>query len=101
MDERRFMQALFALSIAAVLLISMLPAVAQAPEMAIVKPLAVCVDGKCTMSEKDYLTLQRFHAERMAALHDAGQVIEQLQAQVHHMMGIITRYAMGCERRQI
>ena len=98
--ERWLMQALFAISIAIVLMLSMVPAIAQAPEMVIIKPLAVCVDGKCTMSEKDYLTLQRFHSGRMVALTEAGEVIERLQEQVAYMMQIITRYAMGCDRKK-
>lgn len=100
MDERRFMQALFALSIAAVLLLSMVPAIAQAPEMAIVKPLATCADGKCVMEEKDFVALQKFHAERLFVLMQAGEMIDALQAQNAALMQMVTRYAMDCKAKR-
>ena len=99
MDDKRFLQVLFALSVALVLLLSMLPAVAQAPDMVIIKPLAECKEGKCTMEQKDYEKLQKFHAERLDALMQAGELIDQLQGHIQELMRIITRYAMGCERR--
>lgn len=94
--ERRFLQALFALSVLLVLLISMLPAIAQAPESVLIKPLATCVDGKCTMSEADYRTLQRFHEQRFQALQEAADVIDRLQAMNAEMMRKFQRFAMGC-----
>lgn len=101
MDERRFLQALFAVSVALVLLLSMLPAIAQAPDQVIIKPLAECKDGKCTMTEKDFRTLQTFHAERLGVLKEAGELIDHLNAQIAELMRVIKRYAMGCETRQI
>lgn len=65
MDERRYMQAIFALAVATVLVLSMLPAVAQAPDDILIKPVAACDAGKCWMSEKDYRQLQTFHAQRI------------------------------------
>ena len=78
MDDRRFLQALFAASVALVLILSAIPAIAQAPDFVIIKPLAVCKDGKCVMEEKDFRTLQTFHAERLAVLQQTGALIDQL-----------------------
>lgn len=96
MDDRRFLQALFAASVALVLILSAIPAIAQAPESVLIKPLAVCVDGRCTMSEKDYVTLQQFHSGRMRALMEAAEVIERLQAINEEMVRQFHRFAMGC-----
>lgn len=100
MDDRRFVQMLFAASVALVLLLSMLPAVAQAPDFVIIKPLAVCKDGKCVMEEKDFRTLQAFHAERLLLLHQTGELIDSLNAKIADLMQKIKRYAMGCEVRR-
>lgn len=100
MDDRRWLQALFALSVALVLLLSMLPAVAQAPDFVIIKPIAKCDNGKCVMDEKDFRTLQTFHAERLALLQQTGELIDQLNAQIAELMRMVKRYAMGCETRQ-
>lgn len=93
------MQAIFALAVAAVLVLSMLPAIAQAPDDVLIKPVALCEAGKCVMSEKDYRQLQQFHAQRMVALMQAGKIIDDLQAQNELLMQKLTRFAMGCEKR--
>ena len=98
MDDKRFLQALFALSVALVLLLSMLPAVAQAPDNILIKPVAVCVDGKCTLSEQDLKTLQLFHMQRMVALQQAQNIIDEQQAQIEVLMRKFARFAMGCEK---
>ena len=67
--------------------------VAQAPPEVIVDPLAVCKEGKCTMSEKDYITLRQFHQERMAALIDAGEAIAALQQHNAELTQLLGRVA--------
>lgn len=96
--ERRFLQALFALSVLLVLLISMLPAIAQAPENILIKPVAACIKGQCTMSEADFKRLQLFHAQRMIALVQASEIIDNLQAQNEMLLQKLARFSMGCER---
>ena len=86
---------------AAILLAALaLPALAQAPTANLIKPLAVCVDGKCTMTEADYNALKQYHIARVQSLLEAAEVIDQLQAANAHLMLLVTRFAAGCEGRK-
>ena len=75
-----------------------LPVAAQAPENILIKPVATCIDGVCTLSEKDLKTLQLFHMQRMVALQQAQQIIDEQQAQIEVLMRKFAKFAMGCER---
>ena len=99
MDDRRFVQFVFAISVVLVLLLSMLPALADVPEDVLVRPIAHCSGGKCWMAEKDYKQLQAFHQNRMVALMQAGNLIEELQGEVEALNRKLARFAMGCEKR--
>ena len=90
----------WAVAIALVLAFAIWPAIAEAPPQVLVKPLAVCKDGRCTMSQKDYETLQQSHAkvlERFGEMKDAlsDQVQENLELQ-----GLLAKDAAGCKGRR-
>lgn len=72
-----------------------LAGVAEAPPDVLVRPLAKCEDGKCTMSEKDYLMLKNFHRERMAALYEAGAMMDALIAENAELTRRLGRLAAG------
>lgn len=90
----------YALPVAAlaILLLSMMPAVAQAPDKVTVTPLAQCDGGKCVMSEADYKTLQKFHADRVDSIMAARDLIDALQQQNAALMHMIARDAGHCRR---
>lgn len=90
---------LFALAVALVLVSVFAPAIAQAPDKQLIKPVAVCADGKCVMAQKDYEGLQRFHAERMAALLMAADMIDGLQGENAELRRMLARVAGGCKMR--
>lgn len=87
----------FALAIALVLALSFVPAVAQAPDKQLIKPVAVCADGKCWMAQKDFERLQSFHADRMAALIGAAELIDGLQVENAELRRMLARVAAGCK----
>lgn len=89
----------FALVVALVLALSFVPAIAQAPDKQIIKPVAACADGKCVMAQKDYEALQKFHAERMAALLMAADLIDGLQGENAQLRRLLARVAAGCKMR--
>jgi len=72
---------------------------AAEPENILIKPVAVCANGQCTMSEADFKRLQLFHAQRMIALVQASEVIDSLQAQNELLLQKLARFSMGCEKR--
>lgn len=90
----------FALAIALVLALSFVPAVAQAQDKQIIKPFAACADGKCVMPQKDFERLQTFHAERMAALIAAAEMMDALQGENAELRRMLARLAAGCKGRQ-
>lgn len=90
----------FALAVALVLALSFVPAVAQAPDKQLIKPVAVCADGKCVMSQKDYEGLQRFHSDRMAAIIGAAELIDGLQGENAELRRMLARLAAGCKGRR-
>ena len=75
-----------------------LPVAAQAPDDILIRPVATCINGVCTLSEKDLKTLQLFHMQRMVALQQAQQIIDEQQAQIEVLMRKFAKFAMGCER---
>lgn len=90
----------WAVAIAALLALAIWPAIAQAPPTVTIKPLAVCEHHKCVMSQKDYETLQKFHADRVAGILELREVIEALQAQNQALMGLLAKDAAGCKGRR-
>jgi hypothetical protein len=91
----------FAIAIALLLALAFSPAIAQAPPQVTVKPLAVCENGRCSMSQEDYETLQQFHADRIGAILEASEVIDALQKQNQELMRMLARDAAGCKGRRI
>ena len=90
----------WAVAIALVLAFAIWPAIAEAPPQVLVKPLAVCKEGKCVMSQKDYETLQQFHVK---VLERFGEMKEALSGQVQENMelqGQLARDAAGCKGRR-
>lgn len=90
----------FAVAIAMLLALAMWPAVAEAPPSVTIKPIARCEHNKCVMSQKDYETLQKFHADRIGAIIEAGELIEALQRQNQELMRALARDAAGCKGRR-
>ena len=82
-----------------VLLLAM-PAWAEAPPAVIVKPLAVCADGKCVMSEEDYRTLQEWHAAKHRELAWASEMLDEARAEITALRAMLARFAAGCEARR-
>lgn len=103
MDTRRAMHCIFALAVALVLALGILPAIAQAPAEVLIRPVAVCPaddpQKRCYMAREDYEKLQQFHAERLRALEFAGNLIDSLQAQNADLLRKLSHFAMGCEKR--
>lgn len=98
MDDRRFLQALFALSVALVLLLSMLPAFSAPPEV-LIKPVAVCDKGKCVMEEKDFKTLKEWHEQKHREIVFANTALEEARQEIMALMNMLARYAGGCGGR--
>ena len=90
----------WAVAIALLLACAIWPAVAEAPPQVTIKPLAQCDNGRCTMSQKDYETLQKFHADRIAGILELREVIEALQQQNQALIGALARDAAGCKGRR-
>lgn len=88
---------LFALAVALVLVSVFAPAIAQAPDKQIIRPVAKCADGKCVMEQKDFERLQSFHADRMAALLGAAELIDGLQGENAELRRMLARLAAGCK----
>lgn len=72
-----------------------LAGVAEAPPEVLVVPVATCVEGKCTMSEKDYKALRTFHLERMAALQAAGAMMDDLSLENTELLRRLGRLSAG------
>lgn len=89
----------FALAAALVLCSALVPAIAQAPDKQIIRPVAACADGKCVMSQADFERLQKFHADRMAALLMAAEVMDNLQGENAQLRRLLARVAAGCQMR--
>lgn len=90
----------WAVCAALVLASAIWPAIAEAPPQVLVKPLAVCEHHKCVMSQKDYETLQQFHAKVLERFQEmknalADQVQENLELQ-----GLLAKDAAGCKGRR-
>ena len=79
------------------LLLGIVPAIAQAPDKQLIKPVAVCADGKCVMSQKDFERLQAFHADRMAALLSAAEIMDALRGENAELRRMLARVAAGCK----
>lgn len=90
----------WAVAIAIVLAFAIWPAIAEAPPQVTIKPLAQCDKGSCTMSQKDYETLQKFHADRIAAILQAAAAIDELQQENNALMRQLAKDAAGCKGRR-
>lgn len=91
----------WAVAIALVLAFAIWPAIAEAPPQVLVKPLAVCEHNKCVMPQKDYETLQQFHAkvlERFGEMKEA--LAEQMQENLE-LQGLLAKDAAGCKGRRV
>lgn len=91
----------WAVAIALVLAFAIWPAIAEAPPSVIINPVAVCEHSKCVMSQKDYDALKKFHADRMASIISAGELIGKLQAENHELLRMLARDAAGCKGRRV
>ena len=83
-----------------VFLLLSLPVAAEAPPSVIVKPLAVCVEGKCVISEDDYRTLQEWHAAKHRELAWASEMLDEARAEITALRAMLARFAAGCEARR-
>lgn len=91
----------WAVAIAIVLAFAIWPAIAEAPPQVTIKPLAQCDKGRCTMTQKDYETLQKFHADRIAAILQAAAAIDELQQENNALMRQLAKDAAGCKGRRV
>ena len=53
------------------------------------------------MSQKDYETLQKFHADRIAAILQAAAAIDELQQENNALMRQLAKDAAGCKGRRV
>ena len=90
----------WAVAIALVLAFAIWPAIAEAPPSVTIKPVAVCDKGRCYMTQQDYETLQKFHADRVAGILELREVIDALQQQNQALIGALARGAAGCKGRR-
>ncbi len=90
----------WAVAIALVLAFAIWPAIAEAPPSVTIKPVAVCDKGRCYMTQQDYETLQKFHADRVAGILELREVIDALQQQNQALIGALARDAAGCKGRR-
>lgn len=90
----------FALLALLAIILSVMPAIAQAPDKQIIKPFAKCADGKCVMDQRDFERLQAFHADRLAALLMAGEMIDRLLQDNADLTRQLARDAAGCKGRR-
>ena len=90
----------WAVAIAIVLAFAIWPAIAEAPPQVTIKPLAQCEHNKCVMSQKDFETLQKFHADRIAAILQAAAAIDELQQENNALMRQLAKDAAGCKGRR-
>lgn len=64
------------------------------------KPLAVCDQGVCTMSEADYETFRRFHRATFDNAMEQGELIEALSREVASLRAKLARTVI-CEMKAI
>lgn len=62
-------------------------------------PVAVCTEGVCTMSEKDYTALRDFHKQLLGAAKQIQQQNEELEAGVVQLRQEIMKHAF-CQGRR-
>lgn len=85
-----------ALSTVVLVLLGLLPALADPPAPVLVKPVAECDKGKCVMSETDFRTLQEFHEAKFREIEMANALIEGASEEISKLRAMLQRYAGGC-----